>query len=125
MARRKRILIAAINESDADRISEHLSDPEYQIRTVDVTTVALDELHAFQSHLVLLGNFPATFDTFKLCRCIKQDSTSLVLMLTPLNDVKDIARAVESGVDDFLRVPVNGEELRKRVKSLLKLRDVA
>ncbi len=46
-------------------------------------------------------------------------------MLTPLNDVKDIARAVESGVDDFLRVPVNGEELRKRVKSLLKLRDVA
>ncbi|MDX1930521.1 MAG: response regulator [Pirellulaceae bacterium] len=116
--------MAAINDADADRISEHLSNPEYQIRAVDMNAVALDEQHAFQPHLVLLGNFPETFDTFELCKCIKQDSMSLVLMLTPLNDVKYIERAVESGADDFIRMPVNREELRKRVKSLLKLRDV-
>ncbi len=124
MARRKRILLIGINEADSELIGEHLSNCEYQIRTVDVNVFALAEVRVFQPHLVLLGNCPETFDTFELCKSIKQDSISLVLVLMSLNDVKDIKRSVESGTDDFLSLPVNREELRQRVKNLLKLRDV-
>jgi DNA-binding response OmpR family regulator len=42
-------------------------------------------------------------------------------MVTALNEVSDVERAVESGADDFLTKPVNRLELLTRVRSLLKV----
>jgi len=43
-------------------------------------------------------------------------------MVTALNEVADIERAVECGADDFLTKPVHKLELVTRVKSLLRVR---
>jgi DNA-binding response OmpR family regulator len=43
-------------------------------------------------------------------------------MVTALNQVGDIERAVHAGTDDFLIKPVNKIELLTRVKSLLRVR---
>jgi len=44
------------------------------------------------------------------------------MMVTALNELGDVERAVESGTDDFLSKPVNKLELITRVKSLLRVR---
>jgi len=44
------------------------------------------------------------------------------MMVTALNELGDIERGIESGVDDFLTKPVNKLELVTRVKSLLRIR---
>ena len=49
----------------------------------------------------------------------------MILMVTALNELGDIERAVKSGTDDFLSKPVNKVELLKRVGNMLKLRHVA
>ena len=48
----------------------------------------------------------------------------MVLMVTALNELGDIERAVDAGTDDFLSKPVNKLELVKRVQNMLKLRHV-
>jgi CheY-like chemotaxis protein len=48
----------------------------------------------------------------------------MILMVTALNELGDIERAVAAGCDDFLSKPVNKLELVKRVENMLKLRHV-
>jgi DNA-binding response OmpR family regulator len=49
----------------------------------------------------------------------------MILMVTALNELGDIERAVDAGTDDFLSKPVNRIELVKRVENMLKLRHVS
>ena len=46
-------------------------------------------------------------------------------MVTALNEMGDIEKAVRAGCDDFLTKPVNQLELKTRVRSLLKVRHLA
>ena len=46
----------------------------------------------------------------------------MVLMVTALNELGDIERAVAAGTDDFLSKPVNKVELLKRVDTMLKFK---
>ena len=46
----------------------------------------------------------------------------MILMVTALNELGDIERAVKAGTDDFLSKPVNKIELVKRVENMLKLK---
>ena len=48
----------------------------------------------------------------------------MILMVTALNELGDIERAVEAGTDDFLSKPVNRVELVKRIQNMLKIRHV-
>lgn len=47
-----------------------------------------------------------------------------VLMLTAHDSVQDKVAALEEGVDDYLTKPFNYQELRARVKALLRVRDL-
>ena len=46
-------------------------------------------------------------------------------MVTALNELGDIERAVQAGTDDFLSKPVNKVELLKRVENMLQLKDIS
>ncbi|MBU4398843.1 MAG: response regulator, partial [Planctomycetes bacterium] len=64
---------------------------------------------------------------FEVCKTLKQDPNArqvMILMVTALNELGDIERAVAAGCDDFLSKPVNKLELVKRVENMLKLRHV-
>jgi len=76
------------------------------------TTRAVDGLEALMSG-------------FEVCQKLKSDPATRdipIIMVTALNEMGDIERAVEAGTDDFLSKPVNRLELVTRVQTLLKLR---
>ncbi|MFY7896451.1 MAG: response regulator, partial [Phycisphaerales bacterium] len=59
-----------------------------------------------------------------VCKKLKASEATAnipILMVTALNEVSDVERAVEAGADDFLTKPVNRVELVTRVKTLLKV----
>ena len=63
---------------------------------------------------------------FEVCETAQRRSGTkrrvMVLMVTALNELGDIERAVAAGTDDFLSKPVNKIELLKRVDNMLKLK---
>ena len=65
---------------------------------------------------------------FEVCKKIKADPETrniMVLMVTALNELGDIERAVDSGTNDFLSKPVIRAELLKRVGNMLRIKDVS
>ena len=65
---------------------------------------------------------------FEVCHKIKTNDTTkniMVLMVTALNELGDIERAIDAGTNDFLSKPVNRVELIKRVENMLELKGVS
>ena len=123
-----RILIADDNEPNVELIEAYLSDLDCKIQVAVDGRDTLEKVVSFEPHLILLDVMMPKLSGFEVCKQLKSDpvtSRIMILMVTALNELGDIERAVEAGTDDFLSKPVNKLELCKRVDNMLRLHDVA
>ena len=77
-------------------------------------------------NLVLLDiNMPG-MDGFEVCKILKEDPKTKdipIIFLTAENGTEYITKAFEMGGADYINKPFNGEELKARVRTQLKLRE--
>ena len=125
--RKSHILIADDNPANVELLEVYLTEIDCQ------TTVAVDgidtlqKVEEFKPDLVLLDIMMPKLSGFEVCKKLKEDPATksiMILMVTALNELGDIERAVGAGTDDFLSKPVNKLELVKRVENMLKLHHV-
>ncbi|GAB1543680.1 response regulator [Scytonema sp. NUACC21] len=86
---------------------------------------ALNRLETTLPDAILLDVMMPEIDGIETCSRIKanpQWKHIPIIIVTALNSKEDLARALESGADDFLTKPVNGLELRARVRSMLRIK---
>ena len=122
-----RILIADDNPTNVELLEAYLSDFDCQIMVAVDGRDTLDKVASFRPDLVLLDIMMPKLSGFEVCKTVKEDRATkgiMILMVTALNELGDIERAVAAGCDDFLSKPVNKLELVKRVENMLKLRHV-
>ena len=84
----------------------------------------LDKVESFKPDLILLDVMMPKLSGFEVCRTLKENPKTrgiMILMVTALNELGDIERAVNAGTDDFISKPVNKLELLKRVENMLKV----
>ncbi|HAL45518.1 MAG: two-component system response regulator [Planctomycetes bacterium GWF2_42_9] len=120
-----KILVVDDNEQNLELIQAYLEDIECQTFSAKDGLEALDAIKASKPDLVLLDVMMPKMSGFEVCRRIKNnpDTDDLpIIMVTALNEMGDIERAIEAGTDDFLSKPVNKLELLTRVKTMLKLK---
>jgi len=120
-----RVLIVDDNIQNLELLHAYLEDLECHIRTAGDGLEALAAIEAEQPDLILLDVMMPRMSGFQVCTKVKSNPQTRdipVVMVTALNEVGDIERAVECGADDFLTKPVNKIELLTRVKSLLRVR---
>lgn len=122
------ILIADDNAQNVELIEAYLSGLDADIHVAVDGEDALAKVAEVSPHLIVLDVMMPKLSGFEVCRKLRESSETrgiMVLMVTALNELGDIERAVDAGTDDFLSKPVNKVELLKRVENMLKLRHVA
>ncbi len=125
---KSKILIADDNEPNVELLEAYLSDLDCEIEVAVDGRETLDKVASFQPDLILLDIMMPKLSGFEVCKQLKGDratSDIMILMVTALNELGDIERAVEAGTDDFLSKPVNKLELLKRVENMLRLHHVS
>lgn len=120
-----KILIADDNQQNCELLDAYLADEGYDIRMAYDGQETLEQVAEFEPDLLLLDIMMPKLSGYEVCQQLRQDEATRnlpVLMVTALNEMGDIERAVAAGCDDFLTKPVNGLELKTRVRSLLRVR---
>lgn len=123
-----RILIADDNAANRELLEAYLATIDCVIETAVDGQDTLDKVASFRPDLILLDVMMPKLSGFEVCKKIKENpdtSRVMILMVTALNELGDIERAVTAGTDDFLSKPVNKIELLKRVGNMLKLKGTA
>jgi DNA-binding response OmpR family regulator len=93
------------------------------------TVVATDGTAAVELHrkhrpdLVILDVMLPGIDGFEVCRAIRREADTPVLMLTARTDDVDAIVGLELGADDYVTKPFNPRALVARVKAILRRTD--
>lgn len=122
------ILIVDDNAQNLELIQAYLEDFECKTVVACDGLEALDVVARTKPDLVLLDVMMPKMSGFEVCRRLKNDPTTSdipVIMVTALNEFRDIERGIDSGTDDFVSKPVNRLELLTRVRTMLKLKHLS
>lgn len=126
-SKQNRILIVDDNSENCELLEAYLAGIPCEIAIAADGRQALELARSFQPDLILLDVMMPKLSGFEVCQQIKSDpqlQQIMVLMVTALNELGDIERAVDAGTNDFLSKPVQRIELVKRVENLLALKDI-
>ncbi len=126
-ARLPRVLIAEDDPQSAELLEAYLGGMECEVQTAADGEETFRKVRQWPPDLILLDIMMPKLSGFEVCKKLKSDPATsgiMILMVTALNELGDIERAVQAGTDDFLSKPVNKAELLKRVDNMLKLHHV-
>jgi DNA-binding response OmpR family regulator len=122
--RKPRVLVVDDDEMNVRLLEAILSD-KYEVTTAYNGKEALLDVEKKPPDLILLDIMMPGMSGYEVCKKLKGNNKTLhipIVMVTALTEKTEKIKGIEAGADDFLNKPVDVNELRVRVKSLLKLK---
>jgi DNA-binding response OmpR family regulator len=116
----EKILVVEDEISLQETLSYNLRRQGYEVDVVGEGNAALDSARRNHPDLILLDIMLPGIDGFEVCRILRQEMSTPVLMLTARDDEIDRVVGLEVGADDYLTKPFSMRELLARVKALLR-----
>ena len=116
------IVIVEDSPTQAERLRRLIQSKAYRVRVAPNGQQALAMIRERKPQLVLSDIIMPEMNGYELCRAIKADPTLRdipVILVTALNDSKDIIRGIESGADNFVRKPYSEDYLLSRIGHML------
>lgn len=120
------ICIVDDNQLAREIIIEQLSLEPYHVDQVASGIELLDKFDTLNPDVILMDVMMPQMSGYDVCHAIKQDANrkhTPIILVTALNGREDVIKGLESGADEFLSKPVNGSELRARVRTMLRIKN--
>src|SRR5205085_5750876 len=121
------VLAVDDNEQNLQLLEEYLWQWGYEVVVARDGREALQLYPQTNPSIIVLDVMMPVMDGYEACARIKHEPggrTIPILMLTALTGTDDKIKALECGADDFLNKPINKDELRTRIRSLIRIRNL-
>jgi DNA-binding response OmpR family regulator len=115
-----RILVVDDEPVVTEVVERYLAREGYTVRTEADGESALRAYSEMRPHLVVLDLMLPRLGGIDVCREIRQQSETPVIMLTARGDEMDRIAGFEVGADDYLAKPFSPRELVVRVRAVLR-----
>ena len=115
-----RILLVDDDRSLVDVLSLALEDEGFEVACAHHGKAGWRAFTAAPPDLVVLDLLMPELDGLQLCRLIRAEHTTPVIMLTSRDDEMDKVLGLEMGADDYVTKPFSTRELVARIRALLR-----
>lgn len=116
----EKILVVEDEEAIRKNIVDYLKEQNYIVYDVADGEAALDMFHRINPDLVVLDLMLPKIDGLEVCKSIRKNSTTPVIMVTARNEEIDKLLGLELGADDYLTKPFSLREMGARVKAIFR-----
>jgi len=115
-----RILVVEDDQRIADLLRVFLRREGHEIITVASGEEALRQFGDIQPDLVILDLMLPGIHGREVCRAIRMRHDTPIIMLTALDDERDVVEGLDLGADDYVTKPFKPRELLARVRAALR-----
>ena len=116
----EKILVVDVEISLQETLAYNLNKQGYDVQTTGDGTEALELAREMKPDLIILDIMLPGLDGFEICRILRKEMSTPVLMLTARDDEIDRVVGLEVGADDYMAKPFSMRELVARVKAMLR-----
>ena len=115
----KRILIVEDEESIADLERDYLELSGFQVEVANDGETGLNKAMKEEFDLIILDLMLPGVDGFEICREVRSQKNTPIIMVSAKKDDIDKIRGLGLGADDYMTKPFSPSELVARVKAHL------
>ena len=115
-----RILVVEDEPTLQETLVYNLTRQGYRVDAVGDGQSALKQARELRPDLIVLDIMLPIMDGFGVCRILRQEMNTPILMLTARDEEIDRVIGLEMGADDYLTKPFSMREFLARVKALLR-----
>ena len=114
------VLIVEDDRNIAELLQMYLEKEGYAATVAGDGGKGLEKFRAIKPDLVLLDVMMPVMDGWTLCRAIRAESQTPVIMLTAKGETDDKVTGLKTGADDYITKPFEMKEVLARIEAVLR-----
>ena len=117
------VLVVEDDRNIAELLQLYLEKEGYAVTLAADGGQGLTKFRAIQPDLVLLDVMMPVMDGWSVCKNIRAESQTPVIMLTAKGEVNDKVQGLKAGADDYITKPFEMREVLARMEAVLRRSD--
>ena len=114
------VLIVEDDRNIAELLQMYLEKEGYAVTVAYDGGQGLSKFRAIKPDLVLLDVMMPVMDGWAVCRIIRSESQTPVIMLTAKSETDDKVQGLRAGADDYITKPFEMKEVLARIEAVLR-----
>ena len=114
------VLIAEDDKNIAELLQMYLEKEGYAVTIAPDGGQAMNKFRAIKPDLVLLDVMMPVMDGWGVCRAIRSESKTPIIMLTAKSETDDKVNGLKTGADDYITKPFEMKEVLARIEAVLR-----